>query len=247
MPHPERRGHHNPNQPRVPAGHSDGGQWTDNGDSGAPRDSEQHQLAQFSPRRLPIRPGHPIVALLSLFAALSARNSPEQRAILEFNAREFLRDPLGELDQDNVKVLNRDEVGNVCRKLEDVQLRTDRAADDVTMNEMRTGMSLSRPQFGTAVHANLKRQIDGLKDPNYRAEVSYWKEDEDDRSGRKGSIRVDVLENAGRGLVCVYDVKTGRSRRSGLGQRRMLEIAEHVLKAYPHVQRIVVTEVRPSR
>jgi hypothetical protein len=30
-------------------------------------------------------------------------------------------------------------------------------------------------EFGTAVHTNLKRQIDGLSDPDFRAEVSYLK------------------------------------------------------------------------
>jgi hypothetical protein len=251
-----RHGHYDSRQPRIPAGHPHGGRWTD-ADGGGPAsdesDAEHRQLVQFSPNRLPVRPGHPIVALLSLFAALSARNTPEQRAIFEFNAKEFLRDPHGELDRANVNVLNRDEVENVCRKLEDVQRRTDRAADAVKMNIKRTGLALSGSQLGTAVHAHLKTQIDALGDPNYRAEVSYWKEDEarygrdEARYGRKDSIRIDVLENAGRRLVCVYDIKTGQSRRSGLSQRRMTEIAQNVLKAYPHVQRIVITEVRPSR
>jgi hypothetical protein len=208
--------------------------------------TEQLQLAQFSPT-LPIRPGHPIVMVLSLFAALSARNTPDRRAIFEFNAREFLRDPTSERAQPNVSVLNREEVENVCRKLEDVQRRTDRIADAVTMENRRTGLPMSRSQIGSAVHVRLKGEIDSLGNPNYRAEVSYWKNDEDPRYGRKDSIRIDVLENVGNGLVCVYDVKTGLSRRSGLSPRRMQEIAEHVLKAYPHVQRIVITEVRPSR
>jgi hypothetical protein len=208
--------------------------------------TEQLQLAQFSPGP-PIRPGHPIVMVLSLFAALSARNTPNQRAIFEFNAKEFVRDPSSELAQPKTKILNREEVENVCRKLEDVQTRTDRAADDVEMNNKRTGLPMSRSQIGSAMHVHVKRQIDGLGDPNYRAEVSYWKDVPDARYGKKHSIRIDVLENAGRGLVCVYDIKTGQSRSSGLDPRRMMEIARNVLKAYPHVQRIVITEVRPSR
>jgi len=105
---------------------------------------------------------------------------------------------------------------------------------------------MSRSQSGTAIHMHLKRQIDSLMDPNYRAEVSFWKDDED-RYGRRDGIRVDVIENAGRRLACVYDIKTGQSRGSGLSPRRMAEIAEHVLRVYPHVQRIIVTEVRPTR
>jgi hypothetical protein len=93
---------------------------------------------------------------------------------------------------------------------------------------------------------NEPRRPDGRpKDPNYRAEVSYWKMEEDDVYGRKDSIRIDVLENAGRRLVCVYDIKTGQSRSSGLSLGRMLEIAKNVLGAYPDVERIIITEVRP--
>jgi hypothetical protein len=252
MPRFGSRGYYDPNQPRVPAGHPDGGQWTETGrsadDNSSPSNDELLQLAQFSPNRPPqIRPGHPIVTLLSLFAALSARNTPDRRAIFEFNAREFLRDPTSERAQPNVNVLDREEVENVCRMLEDVQRRTDRIADAVTRENRMTGLPMSRSQIGSAVHVRLKKEIDSLGNPNYRAEVSYWKAREDQRYGRKDSIRIDVLENVGDGLVCVYDVKTGLGRRSGLEPGRMKEIAEHVLKAYPHVRRIVITEVRPSR
>jgi hypothetical protein len=235
--------------PHVP-GHPEDGAWTDTGSTDATTGragAEQPQLAQFSPNRPPqVRPG-PIGVLLSLFAILSARNTPEQRAIFEFNAREYLRDPTSERVQPKATVLNREEVENVCRKLEDVQRRTDRIADAVTMENRRTGLPMSRSQIGSAVHVRLKREIDSLGNPNYRAEVSYWKDDPDARYGKKGSIRIDVLENAGRGLVCVYDIKTGQSRSNVLDPRRMMEIAKNVLLAYPHVRRIVITEVRPSR
>jgi hypothetical protein len=242
-----RRGHYDPTQPRAAAGNSNGGQWvdTDGADTASDRGNrEQPQLAQFSPNRPPIRTGHPLIALLSLFAALSARNTPEQRAIFEFNAKAFLRDPQGELDRANVEVLNRRQVNNECRKLEDVQRRTDKAVMEVMRDG---GQSMSRQQFGTAVHTNVKNQIVGRNHPNYRAEVSYWKMKEDEVYGRKDSIRIDVLENAGRGLVCVYDIKTGQSRRSGLDLDRMLEIAKNVLGAYPDAQRVIITEVRPRR
>jgi hypothetical protein len=53
-----------------------------------------------------------------------------------------------------------------------------------------------------------------------------------------------VLENAGNGTACVYDIKTGES---GLSPRRMAEIAENTFKHFPNTRRIIVTEVRPSR
>lgn len=49
------RKQYNPNQPRVPAGNSDGGQWTSGGGGGGPRS----EYAQLRPRRLPV--GHRII------------------------------------------------------------------------------------------------------------------------------------------------------------------------------------------
>ena len=71
---------------------------------------------------------------------------------------------------------------------------------------------------------SLKRQIDALVDPNFRAEVSVLKII-DEAYGTKDSVRVDVLENLGNGAVCIYDIKTGKS---GLNAGRALEIARKV-------------------
>jgi hypothetical protein len=104
---------------------------------------------------------------------------------------------------------------------------------------------MSRQQFGTAVHTHLKRQIDALADPNFRAEVSHLKSrSEEVRYGTTGSVRIDVLENAGGGTVCVYDIKTGVS---GLSTARMGEIARVALKHFPNTRRIIVSEIRPHR
>jgi hypothetical protein len=266
MPPSGRRGHYDPNQPRVPAGDSDGGQWTDvdGADETTGRGgSERPQFAQFPmpdthPTRTPVRPGlptipppfrpgPPIVSLLALFAALSAENSPEQRAIFEFNARRFRRDPHGTLDRANVDILNREQVENECKKLDKVQRKTDKAVDNVNNRKATMGVHMSPSQFGTAVHKDLKDQITNLNNPNFRAEVSYWKMKEDKVYGRPGSIRVDILERADGNVVCVYDIKTGQSRQSGLTPARMLEIAKNVLSAYPDARHVIVTEVRPTR
>ncbi|MBX9775455.1 MAG: hypothetical protein K2Y71_13800 [Xanthobacteraceae bacterium] len=249
MPPSGRRGHYDPNQPRVPAGHSDGGQWmdTDGNTTSGPHDNEQPQLAQFSPDRSPVRtPARPPVrgplgALLSLFAALSARNTPEQRAVLEFNAREFRPNADGEFYGGKVGVLNRNQVNENCPRLGEVQSRTNHATDVID----RSSPNMSAQQRGTAIHTHLKHQIENLGNPNFRAEASLLKElAADARYGAKGSIRIDVLENVGNGTVCVYDIKTGRS---GLIPARMAEIAKTVLKAFPGTQRIVVSEIRPLR
>lgn len=161
-----------------------------------------------------------------------------------------MRDPDAALDPRNPKLLTQREVENVCKKLDDLQQRTDRIASAVRAD----APYLNAQQHGTAVHTRIAHEIneprkpDGSpKDPNYRAEVSYWKMAEAGVYGRKDSIRIDVLENAGRNVVCVYDIKTGESRRSGLSLGRMREIAKNVLSAYPHVERVIITEVRPRR
>jgi hypothetical protein len=251
---------------RAPAGHPEDETWPDTGSidtTTAFGGREQPQLARFPlpdtspirppvlpgppPIRPPVLPGAPIVTLLALFAALSAENSPEQRAIFEFNAKRFRRDPHGALDRANVDVLNREQVENECKKLDEVQRRTDKAVDNVNNRNTSTGVYMSPSQFGTAVHKSLKDQIENLKNPNLRAEVSYWKMQEDNVYGRPGSIRVDVLERTDQNVVCVYDIKTGQSRRSGLTPARMLEIAKNVLTAYPDARHVIVTEVRPTR
>jgi hypothetical protein len=253
MPLSGRRGHYDPNQPRVPAGRSGGGQWTD---TDGPNDDSNNvhgdDFAIVQPARLPLslfrrrapnRQGiqRGIEAALALYAALSAQNTPEQRTVFDFNAREFLRDPQAALDPKNVKQLAQRDVENACTKLHDLQQRTDRIAGTVRAD----APYLNARQFGTAVHTRIAHEIneprrpDGSpKDPDYRAEVSYWKMEEDKVYGRKDSIRIDVLENAGRRLVCVYDIKTGTSRSSGLSLHRMNEIAKNVPGAYPHVDEL---------
>jgi len=73
--------------------------------------------------------------------------------------------------------------------------------------------------------------------------VSLIKSEEADY-GDPGTKRIDVLENPGKGTVCVYDVKTGVS---GLTAARMRELAGTVSFFYPGTSRIIVIEVRPGR
>ena len=82
-----------------------------------------------------------------------------------------------------------------------------------------------------------------VKDPNFRAAVSYLKASEEDY-GVKGTIRVDVYENTQKGTVCVYDIKTGRS---GLSNARIAEIVSRVYAGSRKPNRIIITEVRPQQ
>lgn len=241
-------GHYDPNQPRVPRGNHDGGQWTRDPLGGTSHVEIQPEFVRDVPGRPPIPRVGFLPALLALFAELLSRQSPQERELVEFefNAREFLRDPAGTLEsaKRRAKVLNRDEVRNECR-LDDVQRRTDVAASAVALEEQVTGKWLTPTQRGTAIHTTVAREINSMKLKEYRAEVSFIKMRDDGVYGEKGSIRVDILEYLGKNLVCVYDLKTGSSKKNILTLERMHEIVQKVLDAYPLAQRIIITEVRP--
>lgn len=161
---------------------------------------------------------------LTLYTWLSTRNSRDEKAVIAFSAREYVAGEAPQLALDYVGTLPRDGVEEACPRLGEVQWRTDEAVDTV---RRRGAIDLSPTQFGTAVHLSLKRQIDALVDPSFRAEVSVLKTI-DEAYGAKDSIRVDVLEDTGDGTVCVYDIKTGKR---GLGFARTAEIARMVGRA----------------
>lgn len=227
---------YDPHQPRVPAGNSDGGQWTSIGSEGSDSESLEDLVQPvFAPAIPPAIAA--VEAALALFAGLSALNSRNSRAIFEFNARGYDRD--GDLsDFASSRLLTRDQVDIECPRLNEVQQRTDFAAASVNRSDY------ARPsEYGTAVHYQLKTQIDNLDDPNFRAEISLLKE-RPANYGEAGSIRIDVFENVGNGTVCVYDIKTGVE---GLSPARFAEIAMRVFKVFPHTRRIVISEIRPGR
>jgi hypothetical protein len=257
----EGKANFNPNQPRVPAGNPDGGQWTsqgerlgggqigDDGGGGAgdgADDSERPvQLAYLGPTVRVVQKG--IEAGLALFAWLSARNGPDGAAILAFPAEDFRTgaDPSSSLV--HVGRLTKDELGRACPRIGEVQSLTDRAAASVRREDYSSAAT-----YGTAVHMRLRDDIRALKDPDLVTEKSLLKTLQETghtpedrvRYGQRGSIRIDVLENAGAGTVCVYDIKTGKR---GLSRGRLTEIARSVYLHYPSAQRIVVTETRPRR
>ncbi len=224
------RYHYDPNQPRVPAGQHDGGEWTRDGNA-------HHSPAQpvfYDPRR------EALAGLLALFVWLSLRNTRDEKSIIVFKARDYHRLGRDDFDVENVGVLTKDEVDSVCRRLQQVQGLADWAANRA--KPLRSLMTAA--EYGTLVHIWVKYQIDHMHDPSFRAEVSHIKGTEEAQPyGAKGTVRVDVLEKRDEATVCVYDIKTGRS---GLSVARFGEIASTVFSAYGPVQRIIITEVRPS-
>lgn len=140
-----------------------------------------------------------------------------------------------------VGMLDRDEVDAACPHHPEVRSRTDQADAAV---RRAGGKSLPPAVFGTLVHTNLKRQIETLRDPNFIAEKSLLKSKEEARYGQRGSIRIDLLERVGNGVVCVYDIKTGNAKLTTL---RVAEIARNVGKNYPEANRIIIIETKPIK
>jgi hypothetical protein len=226
-------------QLRHPAGSSEGGGRfaPEGGSSSGGKNPPQVRLAFAGPAAAGARAT--VQLGLMLYTYMSAQNGPDKQAIVTFRARKFEAEN-GILDLENTQNLDRDEVGNVCPRLDEVQQRTDRAVVSVKA----TGRALSPQQYGTAVHINLKDQITQLNDPDFLAERSLLKADQEAGYGARGSIRVDVLEHVGNETVCVYDIKTGQSKLDG---PRMREIATNIYKNFPKTQKIIISEIRPTR
>jgi hypothetical protein len=135
-----------------------------------------------------------------------------------------------------------------------VQRFTDEATRNTDRAEFRNAA-----EYGTAVHSEVQAAVKNDKEGDLSAEVSLLKtleetgelpkqpenelgERQETRWGKKGSLRIDVLENTENGMVCVYDIKTGKK---GLSARRIAEIARAVYLRHPSASGFVVTEMRP--
>jgi hypothetical protein len=130
--------------------------------------------------------------------------------------------------------------------------------DNIALAERPFKDKMSPTQYGTRIHSMLKNEIDEMKDPNFRAEVSVlkWVEEKKQANeplastpgevpyGTKGSIRIDVYERPNPMTVCVYDIKTGQS---GLSPARFNEIRRSVVAVYKDAHEIIITEVRPTQ
>ncbi len=201
--------------------------------------------------RTPSRPSSPPLAentinsALTLFSWLSTRNKLDSlQAVASFNAGDY--SPSADaIDLSFVGQLREDEVDRACPRYHEVRSRTNAAVDAVGP---RSGYPNPR-DYGTAVHSNLKWQVENLGDPNFRAERSFLKSQfegkpDDVPYGSPNSLRIDVYEKRHDGTVCVYDIKTGKA---GLTPGRAAEIAGTVYKRFTGVRRIIVTEIRPTR
>src|SRR5262249_12440418 len=208
--------HYDPNQPRVPRGHSDGGQWTD-GDGGGP--IKPAYLIPLIPPAVKTT----LEASLALYTWLSLRNSYDRQAIIAIRGNEYRRSEADPLKVEFVGYISQDNVDKICQRFGDTQKLTNKSAAEVKTKEPYLGPAV----YSTRVHTVLRDKVLAENNQNFRPEVSFLKGKEE-TYGRKGSIRIDVLDKADdRDLVCVYDIKTGQR---GLSPARIDEIKRNVTK-----------------
>ena len=177
----------------------------------------------------------------ALFTWLSQLNSKDRVAVLAFKAGDYRNE--GTESKPNIELvarMTRDEVGNVCKKLGNVQKVTDNAVKKVREDEDFMGAA----DFGSKVHREIAHTINGKGNPNYQAEVSGFKSSQAKaKYGQKDSIRIDAYENRPENsTACVYDPKTGER---GLSFPRMMELAQTANRLFGS-KRIIVIEVRPT-
>jgi hypothetical protein len=198
---------------------------------------------------------------LALFAWLSSRKDRDGTAVFAFKAAKYEKQtgPKGQQELSWVGYVKRDELTDVCEKLDTVQQLTDEAVKQVRKDGDYDGPA----DFGTQVHKMIADEInsDRNTDPDFKAEVSAIKSELEPREdpnygvnkpklkakyGQRGTVRFDAYENRRKiSTVCVYDPKTGKR---GLSFPRMTELAKAAFKLFHYdPQHIIVMEVKPGQ
>jgi hypothetical protein len=178
---------YNPDQPRVPAGQSAGGQWTSGNGSGSSGGPETDGGA--SPHG---HPGNgPQYAALDTGTRTDAANAPVDEQYGAVNVKRF------------------DRTGNNFIDSTSVELSTI-FASIIVANPRPPGMTPQ--QYGTFIHLMFKdaviaAQLIGISSVD--VETTF---PEGQRYGSRGSIRTDVvLRDTDGAVIAIYDIKTGES------------------------------------
>jgi hypothetical protein len=209
----------NPNQPRVPAGNPDGGQWT-NGDSGSVARVRPVGVSEF-PEALPesavmndANPGFTRVA----------DRFPQNRSRVEIDYSRALTG-ISTIDE-------------TTKALSETLARTMETMDFIP--------EWTPQQYGTAVHVAFGTavRLQGLPGIGFNDVEHSFKGGEPAAYGELGSIRTDVvLRNAGGDVIAIYDVKTGGAQ---LSDARVRELREKT-RVGPNVPIIELHVLRGAR
>lgn len=180
-----------------------------------------------------------IDAAIELYDLWLSKREPAEGTVFAFKAA-LIKPSAGE-NEPPILVANRprDEIEQICKRLIAVQQIADKAAS----NHPRRNYE-SNSLRGTAIHLDMKNDIEGLNDPDFRAEVSVIKSQGLVNYGERGSVRIDAFERRSREVVCIYDLKTGYS---GFSNARMVEMFYNAQKLFPSAQSFFMIEVRPNQ
>jgi len=185
------------------------------------------------------------LALLTLYAAIQSR--PESLGagsddVAAIAFRVWKGDKITGPAVVSLAALTAEQVAQSCKRLPDVQAWTNEAATELAPKRL----SMTSQTWGTVMHTWIKQRIARLKESlpsaygDISAELSLDSSAKPARYGQRASTRLDVLEEVRDGLVCVYDVKTGR----GLSKPRVDDIAKLVALRHGSATFFII-EIRP--
>jgi hypothetical protein len=261
--------HYNPNQPRVPAGHHGGGQWTRGGfghndpvvrlafdDRTDPlRRIDSPPLAPTQPPRTVPKPQLRIKlpvwgAIAAAIGALLGQKDPDQQPVLVFRANDNVRDSQGVWRVADLKNANQDDIKEICGdQIEDLQGLLDKVVKTVESE----GGNLAPDSFGMRAHQLMKKEVDklikDLEDLDVKTEFLITRDKDgklqimDDKNNPKGSLRSDLGHFKGTDTVCITDYKFGDK---GLEKAKIDKILKTIKELFPNVTRIFITEAKPT-
>jgi hypothetical protein len=185
------RSHFNPDQPRVPAGHSDGGQWTRDGASEPPS----------SVRLAALDPAHALPGLIK-----SDTGPGGIRIWTKYAEAKSADEVQSKSDADPDVAADAKLIEQTTEILHKVVLAV------ATAVIRRPGST--PPQFGTAVHTAFAAAVRKLNLPGIGTTGVEQSFDKDGLAnyGQDGSIRTDVVLRNRRGIIiAIYDLKTGNA------------------------------------
>jgi portal protein len=192
---------YSPDQPRVPAGNSDGGQWTTGDENESSNDSTTSSWVGING---PSNPGTQYAALDTgtRTDATEVRPAADANAAVQYAATTgvfwLTRNPI--IDKTSATLL----------------LLLTQVIDRVGPRD-----TLSPTQYGTKIHTEFADAVKAEGLPGVEVEQTFGS-DPNATYGTKGSIRTDVLLRDATGtIIAIYDVKTGDAR---LEPRRVREL-----------------------
>lgn len=192
-----------------------------------------------------VAPGVIVLGGAILFNWQSSQNGSDgQQAVMALKANEFA--PGSTFPEMSwVGRITDDEVRAACPRMPEVESRL----ADAIARSGGIGNYSTASTYGTAIHRDLAKQVNDLRDGNFVAERSTLKEHlEGDvtlgRYGQRGTIRTAVVENVDGRTVCGYDIKTGKA---DLTLSRARELAGNMMRLYPRATRYLIMQIKPRR